>query len=411
MNVTLVSDLNRGGAAIALRRLLFGLKRISGVKAEWVHCGTVEPNTTSFASWPAFHVEVLRRLSRGRPRAAEYVRLYGNTLALQRFLVRRLPDIVNLHNLHESYLPSVIRRLPEEIPLVWTMHDMWPLTGYCCYSEECRKFEHGCLGDCPLADRQTSSPGRVENEWRKRHSFYQQNAFRLSFVTPSRWLAGCAQAGFPGQCSIRVIPYGLPLDVYRPLGDRRSVRAALGLPEDAKIVMCGAMYTGEVRKGGHLLKDACALLRARKGPGVMVVAFGIKTEDEKSPEGWTCTGLIRDEALLNLYYNAADVFVLPSLADNLPNTLIEATAAGTPCVTFDVGGCPEIVRDGETGFVARAKDVGHLAECIEKVLDMGEERRREMSEACRRVAVAEYDVKLQAKRYVELFEEMVKRNG
>jgi glycosyltransferase involved in cell wall biosynthesis len=231
----------------------------------------------------------------------------------------------------------------------------------------------------------------------------------LHFVSPSRWLAGCARARLHEEVSVGVIPYGVPLDVFKPARDKRAVRLALGLPLEGSIVLCGAQNIDDARKGTRYLMQAIEMLNKRRREAVTVVAFGNAPKGSGLPADWIHTGTIRDEALLNLYYSSADVFVLPSLADNLPNTLIEATAAGTPCVTSDVGGCPDIVREGETGFVAKQQDAEDLAQCIEKVLEMDNERWRQMSVTCRRVAVAEYDVKLQAQRYLELFVEMISR--
>jgi glycosyltransferase involved in cell wall biosynthesis len=201
----------------------------------------------------------------------------------------------------------------------------------------------------------------------------------------------------------------IPIDVFRPIGNKIAVRQVLNLPLDGAIVLCGAQTVSDPRKGTRFLIDALKKIREKRRDSIKVVAFGYKPSDGTLPDDWVHTGTIHDEALLNLYYNAADVFVLPSLADNLPNTLIEATAAGTPSVTFDSGGCAEVVRDGANGFVARAGDAGHLAECIEKVLAMKDDQRLEMGEACRQIALREYDPKMQAQRYIELFESIQSR--
>ena len=137
---------------------------------------------------------------------------------------------------------------------------------------------------------------------------------------------------------------------------------------------------------------------------VGVVVFGQGGGDLSLPEHWLHKGLIHDEELLNLWYNVADVFVLPSMADNLPNTLLEASAAGTPSVVFDTGGCAEIVRDGETGFVVEKGDVAALADRVLRVLTMPEAPIRTMQARCRSVAESEYGLVLQARRYAALFD-------
>jgi glycosyltransferase involved in cell wall biosynthesis len=120
---------------------------------------------------------------------------------------------------------------------------------------------------------------------------------------------------------------------------------------------------------------------------------------------------VRDERLMNLYYNAADVFVLPSLADNLPNAALEAAAAGTPCVTFGVGGCAEAVLDGTTGFVAGRGDAAALAEGISRIISMRGGERQAMRAKCRECAVDRFAPSMQAARYVRIFEELLDRRG
>ena len=122
------------------------------------------------------------------------------------------------------------------------------------------------------------------------------------------------------------------------------------------------------------------------------------------PGGWRLAGTIEDERLLNLYYNAADAFALPSLEDNLPNTLLEAMAAGTPCVTFDVGGCGEVVKEGVTGYTARAGDAADLADRVVQILSASSEERDAMALACRERAVKCYALSVQAHRYADLLD-------
>lgn len=118
------------------------------------------------------------------------------------------------------------------------------------------------------------------------------------------------------------------------------------------------------------------------------------------------TGYLTGEKQLSWVYSAADVFVLPSLQDNLPNTALEALACGVPVVGFDVGGIPEIVREGETGLLVPAKDVAGLRAAITSVLENKDARVR-MAEAGRRYAVENYGLEIQARRYLELYTELL----
>ncbi len=408
MNVALISDITGGGAAVACRRLAIELKRRHPESVTWIAArgegddvAKVLPErqtaVTRFLSNYAGRWHTRTRLAVRHQRRQMARRLAAQVATLQ-------PALLNLHNLHQATDFSLLSRLPH-VPLVWTLHDMWPLTGYCCYSYECRKYSTGCHGDCPQAEQWgvMTTPTAAAG-WTERQACLQRLRDRLSFVTPSRWLAEVAKERFISDFEVEVIPYGLDLNVFQPLPDRSAIRRCLGLPDDRPVILTGAQKAADPRKGAEYLARAAQQLAADsaiKTP--VVVVFGDLNRNTPQPEGWLFTGRIRDERLLNMYYNAADVFVHPSLADNLPNTLIEAAAAGTPAVTFNIGGCPEIVRDGKTGFVAKYRDVADLAACIRRVLEMPPAAQSAMRAHCREVAVAEYDVKLMADRYAELF--------
>jgi len=172
--------------------------------------------------------------------------------------------------------------------------------------------------------------------------------------------------------------------------------------------LAGAHSAADPRKGGAFIAEALSRQELRTAP-VTVVVFGDVEPGHKALPGWMFTGRIRDERLMNLYYNAADLFVHPSLADNLPNTLIEAMAAGTPAVTFDIGGCAEVVRHEKTGYVAKYRDVGDLANGIQWILGMPADEKQQIQRRCRELAENEYAVELMAGRYMARFEKSMSR--
>ena len=401
----LVSDLCRGGAAIACRRLYRGLSADSAFPVSWI---SAEAGFCEEADVPGGAIRLIHNIiSRAGRRLnvsagkQESLRRRVSAAAVLAKLRKARPRLINVHNIHETMGFDFIERLPGNVPLVWTCHDMWPLTGGCSYSFECGAYTEGCDNSCAEVAREMSA----HDELKRRKRFYGNNAGRMVCVCPSKWLKDCSRSGMPANMRIEHIPYGLDLTVYKPISNVAAGKQKLGLP-DTPIVITGAQLPGEKRKGLGFLLEAVSFLRARSRLDFNVVMFGNYREPEALPNDWIMSGTVRDENLLNLYYNCADVFVLPSLADNLPNTLLEATAAGTPSVAFNVGGCSEIVRDGETGFIARYKDSEHLAECIEHVLTMREEERNEMRRRCREVAEREYGLDLQARRYVKLFESL-----
>jgi glycosyltransferase involved in cell wall biosynthesis len=203
------------------------------------------------------------------------------------------------------------------------------------------------------------------------------------------------------------IPYGLDVDVFCPR-DRQSARRALALPDDAMVLAFGAESLDSHRKGIRYLLEALSLLNARDR--VVGLAFG----SGPIPAGGAPlprirkVGYIGDSILQASIYSAADIFVLPSLEDNLPLTGLEAMACGTPVVAFDAGGVPDYVRPGETGLLARAGDAADLARRIDQLLERPHEIRR-LGVAARAAAEREFSVEWQAKRYLELYRQALRR--
>jgi glycosyltransferase involved in cell wall biosynthesis len=187
---------------------------------------------------------------------------------------------------------------------------------------------------------------------------------------------------------------------------QQAARSLLGLPEDAFVVLFAATSLGLRRKGLFLLAQALAApLMSEK---LCLLSLGNGLPDLNIPVPIKHLGKIQDELLLSCIYSAADVFVCPSLQDNLPNTVLEAMACGTPVVAFDVGGIPDMVRPGITGLLAPAGDPAALHDSIVELLQ-SPTKRAEMAAACRRVAIEEYGLESQARRYTQLYETALQR--
>ncbi len=410
--IVMISDATTGGAAVACGRLCGALRQQPGVDVTWLALRGEEGGGARIAAaWPPVGSLIWRRI-RGR-----YVRSEGalrqvearfNEASLARLLARVTPDLISLHGLHEGMSFGLLDRLPSHTPLVWTLHDMWPITGYCYYGLECEKYLDGCRGACPQMGKCGAAVRTPAEEWVRRDRALRARRGRIALVAPSRWLAECANRRFKGELPTHVIPNAVNTAVFRPIGDRAAVRRALGLPAEGAILLSGAVSIHDERKGGAFLLDAARKLQAAVHGPVRLVLFGSKAGNGADlPDGTVCTGPIRDEALLNLYYNAADVFVLPSLAEAFGLVFAEAMAAGTPSVCFDVGGCRDTVRDGVTGFRARPGDSDDLAGCTRRVLEMPEPDRANLSRTCRMIAEREYSLATLGTAYARLFDTML----
>lgn len=321
-------------------------------------------------------------------------------------LLAQIPpcDVVNMHWVagmvdYTALFPALTRA----VPVVWTLHDMNAFTGGCHYDHGCARFTKSC-GACPqLGSSQDQDLSRAVWE-RKKLAIGAVQAGRLRIVTPSRWLGEEARkstvlSGVP----IDVIPYGLDLDVFAPR-DKAYSRDLLGIPQDARVVFFLADVVDNRRKGFSFLLETLPLC-AKQVDKLLLVSLGQTPPQADGRMPWLHLGSIQDDRLLSAVYSAADLFVLPSLQDNLANTVLEAMACGVPVVSFDAGGTPDMVRPGITGQLVPAFDVSALGATIVDLLNAPEVRQR-MSAHCRRIALDEYSLELQGQRYADLYKSL-----
>ena len=405
-----------GGAARAAYRLHTGLRSLGHDSRLLVYeKESTDPSVIHFE--PAFDVGT--RLRRGlkrriiersqgalisRPAGASYFSddrtQHGGDVLRQ-----ALPsDILHLHWIaHFIGYSDFFRRLPPRVPLVWTLHDMNPFTGGCHHAADCRNFFETC-GCCPQLN--SPSPDDFSNAaWRrKRRSYDRLNPNRFCVVTPSRWLADEAgRSALMSKFRINVIPYGLDTQRFQPR-DRAKARELLGVPQHATVLLFVAQWLEDKYKGMPTLLQAIDRLKAT--PDLYLLILGRGQSLAGCPLPNISLGPISDEESLSFAYSAADLFLLPTLQDNFPNTALEALACGLPVVGSRVGGVPEIVRDGCTGVLFERANAEALANAVEKLLQ-DPDRRRQMSANCRRVAEQEYALEVQARCYLALYESIL----
>ncbi len=326
---------------------------------------------------------------------------YGSTLLAQ------IPecDVVNLHWVSGLVdYEAFFSRIPASKPVVWTLHDMNPFTGGCHYDMACGHFAARCQA-CPQlgSTRERDLASRI---WRRKQRIFSRvPASRLHIVAPSRWLAEEAgRSSLFRNFPISVVPYGLDLEDFAPR-DQGGVRSLLGIPADARVALFVADGLDQRRKGFALLIEALNYC-AGAVPGLMLVSLGHHLPQVNVSLPWMHLGSINNDRFLSMVYSAADVFVICSLQDNLPNTVLEAMACGTPVIGVGVGGVAEMVRNGLNGLAVPRADAGALSAAIQDLMG-GTEKRRGMKAACRRIAIDEYPLELQARRYVQIYESLL----
>lgn len=377
------SDLN-GGAARAAYRIHHAL-RSSGVDSTmWVNQAfagdwTVEEPATrlskSFASARPHIVHLLARILRSHNTNIQSPAIFPSQWVSR--INQSQADVVHLHWVAGEMLSIAdIGRI--EKPVVWTLHDMWAFCGAEHYTQDSR-WREGYRSD----NRPSFEPGFDLNRWtweRKRKHWQRQ----MHIVTPSHWLGDCArQSALMCEWPVSVIPNCLDIERWQPI-HQTLARELLGMPADVPLLLFGAMGGArDPRKGFDLLTVALQHLHDVI-PGLEIFVFGQLAPRNTPDLGFPLhyTGHLHDDLSLCALYSAADVLVVPSRQDNLPNTVVEAQACGTPVVAFCTGGLPDIVADRVTGALAEPFDPLSLAAAIRWVLE-DPQRRKQLGAAAR----------------------------
>jgi glycosyltransferase involved in cell wall biosynthesis len=250
-------------------------------------------------------------------------------------------------------------------PVIIFMHDMWTITGGCHHSFDCDKYKNEC-SDCPGFEGKERFDW-VKREFRRKGKIYK-NYENLYFVTPSNWLFGCVtNAALTINKPVFRIPNIVDENIYKSV-NRRFARQLLNLDPEEIIVAFGAFTISSPYKGWSELEIALNLLHEfRDLNNMSVLIFGgeyNKVLAESIPFKTRFLGFLKDEYSTVLVYNAADVFVSPSLADNLPTTILECLACGTPVTGFEIGGIPDMIDHKKNGYLAKYRDPEDLAEGI-----------------------------------------------
>lgn len=284
---------------------------------------------------------------------------------LHRIINRFAPDLLHMHWVGaETIRLEEIERIT--CPVVVTLHDEWPVLGVRHYSDP---PSHTGIGNIE-GSRASRRFDRLD-KWQQTRKLACWRRKSPYFIAPSEWMASQILAAMPeAESRTMVIPNTVPTQVFTA-ADRTAARLKLGLPVQGPIIAFGALNgTSDPRKGYTLLQHALGLLADRLAGRASLLVFGGKTDGAETIEGFPCRlfGTTEDEAFLALLYAAADVFVCPSLQENLPNTVAESLACGTPCVAFRIGGLPDMVTHERTGYLADPFDPVDLADGIAWVL-------------------------------------------
>ncbi len=250
--------------------------------------------------------------------------------------------------------------------MVWTLHDMWAFTGGCHYAGECKGFLQHC-GHCPIL-KNPKTNDLSSRVWKEKQAIFKDLQARLQIVTCSKWLADIAkESTLLKNFAIQNIPNPIDTEQFYLL-NKTTLRKQFGIPADKFVLLFSAMNVGDTRKGLAYLIEALELLyhqmpESRHRLALAIVGKSAEKDIKLLYPTYYLGSLATPEAM-NEAYNLADAFVLPSLEDNLPNTIMEAMACGLPCVSFATGGLPEMITHQETGYLSTYKSAQSLADGV-----------------------------------------------
>jgi glycosyltransferase involved in cell wall biosynthesis len=335
----------------------------------------------------------------------------GYNLALHPIV--QAADIIHLHWVVGLLAPAGIARLLQlGKPVVWTLHDQRPFTGGCHYSFGCDKYQATCDGCPQLGNRAPKLTRGVLAQATRAF-----DASRVTVVTPSKWMAACTSASTLFRRSqVHVIPNGVDTHVFRPT-PRSEARRQIGIDPAGICFLFGADMIHNRRKGIDVLLGALAICdrdetfrKAVHSGQVQFVSYG--TDSEKYDYGNAIIrgfGQIDRDERLALLYAAADVFICPTLEDNLPTTVLEALSCGTAVLASDVGGVPDMVKPKRNGLLVKPGDAEALAAAIRWIIENSAVL-PQWSVNARQDIEANFTLALQARRQSELYASLLQRS-
>ena len=404
-----------GGAAIAAYRLLKGLQK-NGVQAQMLvqskksdDYSIIEPQS----KWQKYFGKLRPILDSIPVRFYKHRKkiIFSSAIApdnISKKVQDINPDIVHLHWIALGFIKiETLAKMKK--PIVWTLHDSWAFTGGCHYDEECGKYINNC-GCCPTlnSNKENDLSSKI---WKRKEKSWKN--LNLTIVTPSSWLGECARkSSLFCNTRVEVIPNGIDLNCFKPI-DKNIARDILCLPKDKKFILFGAINAiSDKRKGFSLLKEALKKYFSKENKEIELVIFGSSKPRDEENLGFKThyLGRLNDEISLALVYSAADVMIVPSIQEAFGQTASESLACGTPVVAFGNAGLLDIVEHQKNGYLAKPFETEDLAYGIKWVLE-DDSRWKKLSENARGKVIKEFDLIKVAKRYTDLYKDVLKKNA
>lgn len=352
-----------GGAKGSTGKIMMGIAEVAGAQGHEVMCASPITTTNRDAGEDCGYYRIgtfnSRRVNVALARITGFNGCFAwfETYKLLKKIDEFKPDIIHFHNLHDSYinLPMLFSYIKKHnVPTVWTLHDCWAFTGQCPYFTiaKCDKWKTGCR-NCPqYKEYPASLYDNTKRMWNLKKKWFT-GIENMTIVTPSKWLAELAKESYLQGYPIEVINNGIDLDVFKPTPS--NFRERYGIPAEKHIVL-GVSFAWGYRKG----LDCFVEMAEKLGDQYQIVLVGTDDEIDKNlPQKIISIHRTQNQKELAEIYSAADVFAMPTREENYPTVNMEAIACGTPVVTFDTGGSPEML-DEKVGRVVPVDDVNEM---------------------------------------------------
>ena len=397
-----------GGAKGSTGKIMMGIAEVARAQGHEVMCASPITTTNRDAGEDCGYYRIgtfnSRRVNVALARITGFNGCFAwfETYKLLKKIDEFKPDIIHLHNLHDSYinLPMLFSYIKKHnVPTVWTLHDCWSFTGQCPHFTivKCDKWKGGCH-NCPqYKEYPASLYDNTKKMWQLKKKWFT-GVKNMTIVTPSEWLAGLARESYLKQYPIEVINNGIDLNVFKPT--HSNFREQYGIPGDKYIVL-GVSFAWGYRKG----LDCFVEMAEKIGERYQIVLVGTDDEIDKNlPQNIISIHRTQNQKELAEIYSAADVFAMPTREENYPTVNMEAIACGTPVVTFDTGGSPEML-DEKVDRVVPVDDVNKMMSEIRKIC----ENMKLSSEAFRSKA-KEYIMEDRFLEYIDIYKSMHSEN-
>jgi len=388
LSITQICTSTSGGAGIACYRLHCGLIDIQNVDAKLITNPIAKNFETDFT-----------QISRNN-------RYPGNTIFSLSYpsltfdnlkTIIENNDIINLHWVQGMVSTEALAYLSHSNkPIVWTFHDINPLTGGCHYFHGCENWKTDCM-NCPqLIDNYNNYPAKILAAKKKYINFKNITVVVLN----KHFKTLVEKSPLFNESRIEIIPNSIDTNKFKPL-DKNKTRYKLGLYKNKKYLLYVADYASSIKGYKEFEQTVEEYEKLFNTENIEILLVGNLPNDRNIKLPFKEFGHVDEEKIIELY-NASNVTVLSSIEDNLPNVILESFSCGTPVVGFKVGGLPDLIKNDYNGYTVNLGDVKGLANAIHKVL-VG----KDLSKNCRKYTEKNLKLDIQSKRYKILYDEIL----